>query len=265
MSEFSKPSQVKGYAAMTVGGPIVPYSFERRAMGPKDVVIDIQYAGICHSDIHKVRGEWGPHGIFPMVPGHEIGGVVVAVGAKVTKAKVGDSAGVGCMVDSCRSCKTCLFGEEQYCSEGVVLTYSGRYKFRHCEEFNEQGGGVTQGGYSKRIVVDENYLLIIPKNISLAAATPLLCAGITVYSPMMKFGLRSNMKFGVVGMGGLGHVAVKFGVAFGNHTTVISRGTSKKQSSLKGLGADAFIDSTNAEEMKVSSLTSLILKCVHLT
>ena len=157
------------------------------------------------------------------------------------------------MVDSCRSCKKCIVGDEQYCLEGGVFTYNGTHKFRHCEEYNEQGGTPTYGGYSKRVVVDENYVLIIPSTLDLAGATPLMCAGITVYSPMMRFGLRTNMRFGVVGLGGLGHMAVKFGVAFGNHTTVISRGTSKRESSLNDLKADAFLDSTNAEEMAVST------------
>ena len=270
MSDFSKPTQTKGYAALTKGGPIVPFTFERRAMGPRDVVIEIKYAGICHSDIHAARGEWGPNGIFPMVPGHEIGGKVVAVGGKVTKARVGDAAGVGCMVDSCRSCKKCIVGDEQYCLEGGVFTYNGTHKFRHCEEYNEQGGALTYGGYSKRIVVDENYVLIIPPSLDLAGATPLMCAGITVYSPMMYYGLRTNMRFGVVGLGGLGHMAVKFGVAFGNHTTVISRGTSKRESSLNDLKADAFLDSTNAEEMAVSKHDLLpaqlhtFINCIHI-
>lgn len=231
-----------------------PFTFQRRAMGPRDVVIDIKYSGICHTDIHCVRGEFGPNGLFPMVPGHEICGIVVAVGGKVTKARVGDAAGVGCMVDSCRSCTKCTFGEEQYCLKGPVYTYgSVPFKYSHCEEYNEQGGARTFGAYSKRIVVDEGYALIIPPNLDLAGVAPLLCAGITAYSPMMHFGLRTNMKFGVVGLGGIGHMAVKFGVAFGNHTTVISRGTAKRDDALNGLKADAFIDSTNADEMKVNT------------
>jgi uncharacterized zinc-type alcohol dehydrogenase-like protein len=253
MSDFSKPTEVKGYAAMTANGPMQPYTFQRRAMGPRDVVIDIQFAGICHSDIHSVRGEWGPNGIFPMVPGHEIGGKVVAVGKKVQKAKVGDSAGVGCLVDSCRSCKRCVMGDEQYCQEGFVLTYGDKFKHPHCEEYNEDGGATTYGGYSKRIIVDESFVLIVPSTLDLAGATPLMCAGITVYSPMMRFGLRSNMKFGVVGLGGLGHMAVKFGVAFGCHTTVISRGISKREGAINDLKADAFIDSKNEEEMKAAA------------
>jgi uncharacterized zinc-type alcohol dehydrogenase-like protein len=250
MSEFSVPTEVKGFAVFAPSGPMTPHTIIRRACGPNDVVIDIQFAGICHSDIHEVRQEWGADN-FPMVPGHEIGGKVVAVGANVKKAKVGDAAGVGWMVDSCRTCKMCSMGDEQYCITGLVSTFNGKAKYTHCEEYNDQGGAITYGGYSKRIVVDENYVLIFPPCLDLASATPLMCAGITVYSPMMKYGLRSNMKFGVVGLGGLGHMAVKFGVAFGCHTTVVSRGTRKRDDCLVGLHANAFIDSTNADEMKV--------------
>jgi alcohol dehydrogenase (NADP+) len=211
-------------------------------MGPDDVVIDIKFAGICHSDIHQVREEWGK-AIFPMVPGHEIGGVVVAVGANVKEIAVGDHAGVGCMVDSCRNCRNCRQGLEQYCSSGFIGTYNS--KFKYCVEC----GNNTYGGYSKTIVVDRAFTLKIPQSLDLAAATPLLCAGITVYSPMMHFGLVSNMKFGVVGLGGLGHMAVKFGVAFGCHTTVISRGTSKRDSAVNELKAHDYIDSTNEDQM----------------
>lgn len=252
MSDFSAPQEVKAYAAHVASGPISPFTVTRRAPGPNDVVIDIQYAGICHSDIHTVRDEWGPAS-YPLVPGHEIGGKIVFVGDKVTRAKVGDTAGVGCMVDSCRTCKKCAMGDEQYCMSGFIGTYGAKAKYAHCEEYNEQGGAKTQGGYSQRIVVDQKFVLLIPSNLDLAGATPLMCAGITVYSPMMRFGLRTNMKFGVVGLGGLGHMAVKFGVAFGCHTTVISRGTSKKESSLNDLKADAFIDSKNEEEMKAAA------------
>ena len=252
MSDFSAPTECKTYAAMSAGQAFQPYTIQRRACGPKDVVIDILFAGICHSDIHQVREEWGK-AIFPMVPGHEIGGKIVAVGSEVKNFSVGMHAGVGCMVDSCRSCRNCVLGNEQYCAEGCVFTYNGTYKFPHCEEYNGDGQTPTYGGYSKRIVVDQDFVLNIPKNIDLAAATPLMCAGVTVYSPMMRFGLRSNMKFGVIGLGGLGHMAVKFGVAFGCHTTVISRGTAKKNGALNELKADAYLDSKNAEEMKVNT------------
>lgn len=232
--------------ALEPHGKFQPYTITRRAMGPNDVVIDIKFAGICHSDIHQVREEWGK-AIFPMVPGHEIGGIVLAVGENVTGFAVGDHAGVGCMVDSCRKCKNCRHGLEQYCDVGFVGTYNSTFKY--CIEC----GNNTYGGYSKTIVVDKDFALQIPKNLDLAGATPLLCAGITVYSPMMRFGLNSAMKFGVVGLGGLGHMAAKFGVAFGCHTTVISRGTSKKESSLNELKAHAFLDSTNAEDLAASA------------
>jgi len=237
---------------MAASQPFQPYTITRRACGPDDVVIDVKYAGICHSDIHQVREEWGP-AIFPMVPGHEVGGKVAQVGANVTAFKVGDTAGVGCMVDSCRSCANCRKGEEQYCFTGMTGTYNSKYKYPHSAEYNEDGGAPTYGGYSQKIVVDKNYVLKIPDNLDLAAATPLLCAGITVYSPMMHYGLRSNMKFGVIGLGGLGHMAAKFGVGFGCHTTIISRGTAKKEGALNDLKVDAYLDSKNAEEMKAAA------------
>jgi len=165
------------------------------------------------------------------------------------------------MVESCRSCKNCKFGNEQYCQSGAVFTYNGNYKYPHCSEYNSDGGNITYGGYSKHIVVHKDFTVIIPKNIDLAAATPLLCAGITVYSPMIKFGLNPSMKFGVVGIGGLGHMAVKFGKAFGCHTTVFSRGTGKKDSVMNDLKADAFIDSTNADEMKAQAGTFDYILC----
>jgi alcohol dehydrogenase (NADP+) len=224
-------------------------------MRPNDIVIEIKYAGICHSDIHQVREEWGK-AIFPMVPGHEIGGVVVAVGAEVTRFAIGDHGGVGCMVDSCRSCVNCHHGDEQYCTSGMVGTYNSKFKY------NVENGNNTYGGYSKLIVVDQDFALLIPKNLDLAGATPLMCAGITVYSPMMHFNLRPNMKFGVVGLGGLGHMAVKFGVAFGNDTTVISRGLSKRENALNELKANAYIDSKNEDEMKVD-FEIMLSACLH--
>jgi len=189
-----------------------------------------------------------------MVPGHEIGGFVIAVGSKVAKFSVGDHAGVGCMVDSCRSCVNCRRGNEQYCSNGFVGTYNGRHKYCiECSPGDPGSGTPTYGGYSKHIVVDQAFVLLIPSTLDLAAATPLLCAGITVYSPMIHFGLRPNMKFGVVGLGGLGHMAVKIGVAFGCHTTVISRGISKREDSLNLLKAHAFLDSTNESDMRAAA------------
>lgn len=223
-------------------------------MRPDDIVIEIKYAGICHSDIHQVREEWGK-AIFPMVPGHEIGGVVIGVGSNVTNFSVGDHAGVGCMVDSCRKCTNCRRGLEQYCDSGFVGTYNSIHKY------NVENGTPTYGGYSKHIVVDKEFALQIPKNIDLAGATPLLCAGITVYSPMIRFGLQPHHKFGVVGLGGLGHMAAKFGVAFGNHTTVISRGTSKRDNALNELHVHAYLDSTNEDELKAAAGTFDFLLC----
>lgn len=251
---FSEPKECQGLAAITPGGPFQSYTFTRRACRDNDIVIDIKYAGICHSDIHQVREEWGK-GIFPMVPGHEIGGVVVAKGSNVSEFTVGEHAGVGCMVDSCRSCKSCKKGSEQYCSNRCVWTYNDKH--RHSVE----NGNNTYGGYSKFIVVDKDFALHIPNNLDLAAATPLMCAGITVYSPMIQFGLSPQMKFGVVGLGGLGHMAVKFGVAFGCHTTVISRGVSKREDALNNLKANAFLDSKNEDEMKAQNGTFDFILC----
>lgn len=190
-----------------------------------------------------------------MVPGHEICGVVEAVGDNVRDFRIGERVGVGCMVDSCRTCRNCRQGDEQYCMEGLVGTYASQFKYKHCQEYNEQGGNPTYGGYSQRIVVDRNYVLHVPENLDIKGVAPLLCAGITTYSPLIYYGLRPFHKFAVAGLGGLGHMAVKFGVAFGAHTTVISRGTSKKNSALNELHADAYIDFTNPEEVKAAAGT----------
>mmetsp|Transcript_120335 Transcript_120335/g.236492 ORF Transcript_120335/g.236492 Transcript_120335/m.236492 type:complete len:364 (+) Transcript_120335:60-1151(+) len=260
MTDYSKPTECKTYAAMGASQPFQPHTIIRRACGPKDIVIDVLYAGICHSDIHTARDEWGP-ALYPLVPGHEIGGRIVAVGSEVKNFQIGQHAGVGCMVDSCRSCKMCKIGDEQYCLQAPVFTYNSKFKFQHCAEYNEQGGNPAYGGYSKSIVVDEAFALNIPMSLDLAGATPLMCAGITVYSPMKRFGLTPGMKFGVIGLGGLGHMAVKFGLAFGCNTTVISRGTTKKESSLNDLKAHAFIDSKNEDEMKAAAGTFDFIVC----
>lgn len=248
---FASPRKCKCYAALTPGGPLVPYAIERRAVHASDVAIKVLYAGICHSDIHQVREEWG-QAIFPMVPGHEICGTVEAVGVDVNDFKVGDIVGIGCMVDSCRKCSFCKSGEENYCTGGMIGTYTTKAKYPHMAEYDADGGAVTYGGYSESIVVDRQYVLKVPANLDLAAATPLLCAGITTYSPLKHFGLKPNHKLGVIGLGGLGHMAVKFGVAFGAHVTVISRGTSKRGSSLNDLKANSYIDSTDAAAMKAA-------------
>jgi alcohol dehydrogenase (NADP+) len=254
MASFTEPIPTDCYASITPGAPLEKYSIVRRAPGVRDVVVGIKFAGICHSDIHSAREEWGK-GIFPMVPGHEIGGEVLAVGSEVTKFSVGETVGVGVMVDSCRDCRYCRKNEEQYCSTGCVFTYNSRAKYPHMEEYNAEGGAPNHGGYSKTIVVDQSFVLSIPSNLDLAAATPLLCAGITTYSPLIHFGLNPSHRFGVLGLGGLGHMGVKFGKAFGAHTTVISRGTAKRDSALNELGAHAYLDSTNAEEFAAAAGT----------
>lgn len=238
----------KAWAAFSAGAPLGPHTITRRALTDDDVAISIKYAGICHSDIHTGRDEWGP-AIYPLVPGHEIGGVVTAVGSAVTKFKVGDIVGVGCMVDSCRTCHPCRLGEEQYCATGCSYTYNSRAKYPHMAEYTPEGGAPNYGGYSDSIVVTQSFVLHIPSNLDLAAATPLLCAGITTFSPFMHFGLRPSHKLAVIGLGGLGHMGVKFGKAFGSHVTVISRGTAKRDSALTELGAHAYLDSTDAEAM----------------
>lgn len=217
------------YAAQSATTPLAPWSIERREPDPHDVLIDILYCGVCHSDLHQVRDEWGGS-IFPMVPGHEIIGRVSKIGSHVKKWKPGQIVGVGCFVDSCRRCEACRAGEEQFCEAGMTLTYNGR----------DKEGAPTYGGYSTRITVDENYVLAIPKGIPLERAAPLLCAGITTYSPLRHFGLKKGDKLGVVGLGGLGHMAVKLGHAMGAHVTVLSHSPGKRDDAL-ALGADDFL------------------------
>ena len=216
-----------GYAALSAVSPLAPFHFERRDPGAHDVLIDIKYCGICHSDIHQVRGGWGGE-TFPMVPGHEIAGLVAKVGSGVTRHKVGDRVGVGCFVDSCRTCTPCKTGLDQYCEEGITLTYNGRER---------DGRTPTQGGYSERIVVNEDYVLRIPESLSLDAAAPLLCAGITVYSPLRHWKVGSGRKVAVMGLGGLGHMAVKFAHAFGAEVTVLSHSL-RKEADARRMGAD---------------------------
>ncbi|MGE0171280.1 MAG: NAD(P)-dependent alcohol dehydrogenase [Oligoflexales bacterium] len=220
---------VYGYAALKPKAPLERYTFQRRNPKDNDVVIDIQYCGICHSDIHQARSEWGA-AHFPMVPGHEITGIVSQVGSKVTKFKKGDRVGVGCMVDSCRHCRPCEQGLEQFCAEGATMTYNG---------FERDGVTVTQGGYSNAIVVDENYVLQIPKNLSLDAAAPLLCAGITLYSPLVHWKAGPGRKVAIVGLGGLGHMGVKIARALGAEVTVLSHTMRKKEDALR-MGAHHF-------------------------
>ena len=218
----------QGYAAMTAKTALQPFSFERREVGPHDVLITITHCGICHSDIHQARDEWGGS-IFPMVPGHEIVGTVARIGAAVTKFKTSDRVGVGCFVDSCRICAACREGSEQYCEAGMLLTYNGR----------DKDGQPMQGGYSTQIVVNEQYVLRIPSALSPAGAAPLLCAGITTYSPLRHWGVGKYHKLAVVGLGGLGHMAVKIGKALGTEVTVLST-SERKRKDAERLGAFDF-------------------------
>jgi uncharacterized zinc-type alcohol dehydrogenase-like protein len=222
--------KTRGYAAGGAREPLKPFEFERRDVGARDVLIEIQYCGVCHSDIHQARGEWGDE-IFPMVPGHEIVGRVARVGSEVTRFKEGDAAGVGCFVDSCRVCANCKEGEEQYCENHLVATYNGT-------EMDEKTP--TYGGYSSRIVVDEAYTLRIPDSIPPPNAAPLLCAGITTYSPLRRFEVGEGTRAGVVGLGGLGHMGVKLAASMGAEVTVFSTSASKERDAL-ALGAHKFV------------------------
>lgn len=222
--------ETRGYAAMTAGASLAPFTFSRREPGPNDIRIDIRYCGICHSDVHQARDEWGG-AIFPMVPGHEIVGTVTQVGARVKRFKVGDLAGVGCFVDSCRTCRPCKRGEEQFCDKHTAWTYNGT-------EMDEKTP--TYGGYSTQIVVDQRYVLRMPKKLRPDQAAPLLCAGITTYSPLRHWKVGKGDALAVIGLGGLGHMAVKIGAALGAEVTVLSH-SEKKRKDAKRLGAADFI------------------------
>lgn len=234
----------KAYAAPAAASKLEPYNFERRDPGPHDVLIDILYCGVCHTDIHFINNDWG-FSIFPMVPGHEIVGRVAAVGSHVTKFKTGDMAGVGCLVDSCRECDYCNEGLEQYCQGGNVFTYSG---------IEKDGKTVTQGGYSNKIVVEERFVLKVSEKLSPAHAAPLLCAGITTYSPLRHWKVGKGHKIGIIGLGGLGHMAIKFAASFGAEVTVLSTSPNKKEDALK-LGAHNFIVTKDEEQVKLVANT----------
>lgn len=237
---------------MSSNTPLEAYNFERRAVGPDDVQIDILFCGVCHSDLHQVKNEWGGSQ-YPMVPEHEIVGTVLSVGTNVTKFKVGDLAGVGVMVDSCKTCKTCAQDLEQYCEEGFVGTYNNKER---------NSNNITMGGYSTKIVVDEYYTFKIAPSLPLATVAPLLCAGITTYSPLVYAGVKKGMKVAVVGLGGLGHMGVKFAVSFGAEVTVISTSPSK-EADAKKLGATHFLVSTDKEAMsKYSSYFDVVLDAI---
>lgn len=240
-----------GYAALGKKSSLVPYSFERRDPGPNDVVVEIAYSGICHSDIHQVNGDWGNE-IFPMVPGHEIVGRVSKAGSGVKKFKEGDLAGVGVMVDTCRVCEACKASLEPYCTRGMVGTYNAR----------DYNGDVMYGGYSNNIVVDERYVHSISPRLDLAAVAPLLCAGITTYSPLRHWGAGPGKKVGVVGLGGLGHMALKFAHSFGAHVVQFTTSESKAADA-KRLGADEVVVSKDQDAMRKQMGTfDFVLDCV---
>ena len=228
----------KGFAAQSPITNLAPWNFNRRDVGPTDVHFDILYCGVCHSDLHQIKNEWFP-GIFPMVPGHEIVGRVVKVGSAVTKFKPGDLAAVGCLVDSCRTCDNCKDGLEQYCTGGSVGTYNSK----------EKDGTPTYGGYSNTIVVHQDFVLRVSDKLSLPAVAPLLCAGITTYSPLRYWKVGKGHKLAVLGLGGLGHMAVKFGVAFGAEVTVLSTSANKEADARK-LGAHKFVNTTDRNQTK---------------
>lgn len=230
------------YAAMTAKSPIVPHTIERREPGPRDVLIDILYCGICHSDIHQARDEWGGS-IFPMVPGHEIVGKVARVGAQVSRWQAGDRVGVGCFVDSCRTCEACRSGEEQFCVEGASFTYNARER---------DSKTPTYGGYSTRITVNEDYVLRIPEGMPLERTAPLLCAGITTYSPLRQAGVKAGDQVAIVGLGGLGHMGVKIAKAMGATVTVLSHSAGKRADAL-ALGSDDFVVTTDPEAFSANA------------
>jgi len=233
-----------GYAAHSPTTPLAPFSFERRTPLPTDVHLEILYCGVCHSDLHTARSEWAGT-VYPVVPGHEIVGRILRVGGQVTGFKAGDLAAVGCMVDSCRICPDCRAGEEQYCRNEIVFTYNSPDKHT---------GGVTYGGYSNQIVVDERFVLRFPENLDPAAGSPLLCAGITTYSPLRHWEVGPGQKVGVVGLGGLGHMGVKFAHAFGAEVVLFTTSPGKTADA-KRLGADDVVISRNADEMKRHTLS----------
>ncbi len=228
LTPTSETTTARAVGAPAADAPLAPLEIVRRTLGPKDVRIDIKYCGICHSDIHFARGEWGKVP-YPAVPGHEIAGIVAEVGSEVTKYAAGDRVGVGCMVNSCRECENCQHGEEQYCLAGNTQTYGS----------TDRDGSVTYGGYSDHVVVDEDFVLRIPDGLDLAAAAPLLCAGITTYSPLHHWGAGPGKEVAVVGLGGLGHMAVKIAHAMGAHVTVLSQSLRKQEDGLR-LGADEY-------------------------
>jgi uncharacterized zinc-type alcohol dehydrogenase-like protein len=238
-------------SAPSAGAPFEHTTIERRALGERDVLIDIKYCGICHSDIHQIKDEWGGS-LFPMVPGHEIAGVVAAVGSAVSKVAIGDRVGVGCLVDSCEECEQCLAGEEQFCMKGSVLTYNGR----------EYDGEPTFGGYSQQIVVKDRFVVHIPDSLELQDAAPLLCAGITTYVPLKHWKVSEGTKVAVVGMGGLGHVAVQIAAAMGAEVTVLSQTLNKREDGLRFGAKHYYATSERSTFKELASSFDLILNTV---
>ena len=229
----------KGYAASDTRSPLAPFSFTRREPGATEIAVEILYCGVCHSDLHMARNEWG-QSIYPLVPGHEIVGRVTAAGSAVTRFKPGQIAAIGVIVDSCRQCAPCKRGEEQFCQEGATLTYAAK---------DRVDGTITMGGYSNNYVVDERFAHTVPANLDLASVAPLLCAGITTYSPLRHWKVGPGMKVGLVGLGGLGHMALKFAHSFGAHVVQFTTSLKKKEDALR-LGADEVVLSTDANAMK---------------
>lgn len=245
-------SSSKGYAALDAQSPLAPYAFTRRDPDPTEIAIEILYCGVCHSDLHMARNEWG-QSIYPMVPGHEIVGRVVATGTSSTKFKLGDIAAVGVIVDSCRQCAPCHRGEEHFCDQGPTLTYAAP---------DRVDGSITMGGYASNYVVDERFAHRAPANLDLAAVAPLLCAGITTYSPLRHWKAGPGKKVGIVGLGGLGHMALKFAHSFGAHVVQFTTNLRKKEDALR-LGADEVVLSSDPAAMKAHTKSfDLILDCV---
>jgi uncharacterized zinc-type alcohol dehydrogenase-like protein len=242
----------RGLAVHDPKSPLQPFEFERRELRPNDVGLEIAFAGICHSDIHQVREEWGPS-IYPMVPGHEIVGTVQEIGTAVTKFKVGDRIGVGVFTDSCRTCSSCLNGLQQYCENGNTATYNS---------LERDGKTISFGGYSNNFVVDADYAVHVPENLDLKGVAPLLCAGITLYSPLKHWNARAGIKVGIVGLGGLGHMGVKFAKALGANVTVFSH-SPKKEGDALAMGADRFVVTKDPATLKTLARSfDLILNTV---
>jgi uncharacterized zinc-type alcohol dehydrogenase-like protein len=240
------------YGVQNATSPVAAMSIERREPLAQDVAIDILYCGICHSDIHQARNEWGGGSLYPMVPGHEIIGRVSKVGSGVTKFKVGELVGVGCFVDSCRHCSACAEGVEQYCESGMTGTYNSR----------DKQGNLVFGGYSQRVTVDENYVLRVPENLDPAAAAPLLCAGITLYSPLRHWNVQAGQKVGIIGLGGLGHMGVKLASAMGAHVVMITTSAHKAQDAQKLGAAEVLISKNEADMAKHANSFDLIIDTV---